>query len=59
MRRPRLSLCANRASAPEPLAQFAVPKFSSRSVLQKAESSETVDFIGYSAVGKVGIAQAK
>jgi hypothetical protein len=41
------------------MAQFAVPKFSSPPVLQKAETSNAIDFIGFFAVGTVGIVQAK
>jgi len=41
------------------LAQFAVPKFSTDSALQTAGAAKSIDFIGFFAVGTVGIAQAK
>jgi hypothetical protein len=38
------------------LAQFIVPEFSSAPVPPETQSSETFDYIGFFAVGTVGIA---
>jgi len=51
--------CASRASARRLLAQFAVPKFSTGMAPQTAGAAKSIDFIGFFAADRIGIAQAK